>query len=134
MSRPLICGLLTVIPLALATGMQASAADEPRPVPQSSTDRFLGGVRDFAGGKPSPNILYSTREVGEAAHRAGAASSKGAPSVVLIDSKRSSAPLASSKLNGGTLDRRQITPTPITPTPITPQQIQPYSVTSPWNQ
>jgi len=132
MNRRLTQGFLLALPL-LAAGPHAVAADAANPIPQASTERFLGKVPDFAGGKPSPNIIYSTRAVGEAANAPGATSS-GSPAVSVIDSRRNSQPLSSSRLSGGTLERRQITPEPIRPTPITPQTIQPYSVTSPWSQ
>jgi hypothetical protein len=130
MNRRLMQGVLLTLPL-LATAA-AIAADNGSPIPPASTARFLGNVPDYAGGKPSPNIIYSTRDVGELANSPGA--SKGGSSVVVIDSKRSSQPTPQRGLSGGTLERRLITPTPINPTPITPTPITPYTVTSPWSQ
>ena len=125
-------GFLLTLPL-LTAGPQAVAADAANPIPQASTERFLGRVPDYAGGKPSPNIIYSTRAVGEAANAPGA-TSNGSPAVSVIDSRRNSQPLSSSKLTGGTIERRQITPEPIRPNTITHQPVQPYTVTSPWSQ
>ena len=124
MSKRYVNGFLVACPLLLAGGIQAVAADAPGPVPQASTERFLNRVPDFAGGKPSPNILYSTRAVGEAANGPAASKPKGAPSVVVIDSGPASRPLSPSTLRGGTIERREITPVPI----------QPHTVTSPWNR
>ena len=131
MNRQLMKGVLLTLPL-LATAAPVIAADNGSPIPPSSTARFLGNVPDYAGGKPSPNILYSTRDVGEVANGPGA--SKGTPSVVVIDSMRPPQSTPQRGLSGGTLERRLITPTPINPTPITPTPITPYTVTSPWSQ
>ena len=123
MSKRFVHGFLVACPLLLASATQAVAADQPRPVPQASTERFLNRVPDFAGGKPSPNILYSTRALGEAANGPAASKPKRSPSVVIIDSGPPSRPLSPSRLGGGTIERREITPAPI----------QPHTVTSPWN-
>jgi hypothetical protein len=129
----LMQGVLLTLPL-LATAAPAVAADNGSPIPPASTARFLGNVPDYAGGRPSPNIIYSTRDVGEVANGPGASKATGGPSVVVIDSKRSSQPTPQRGLSGGTLERRLITPTPINPPPIVQTPITPYTVQSPWSQ
>jgi hypothetical protein len=42
---------------------RSTAAHDDSPIPRESTERVLGNIRDFAGGKPSPNILYSTHDL-----------------------------------------------------------------------
>lgn len=73
-------------------------------VPKATTDRVLGNIRDFAGGQPSPNIVYSTRAVGEAANAPGKSDSRTGPVVSVIDPPPPYRPLAPSKLRTNTIN------------------------------
>lgn len=132
MCTPAVRNILLGIPFIFVMAAPVSAADfEPSVIPKESTDRFLGGVRDFGDGRPSPNILYSTRGLGEAANSPGRAASQG-PSVLSFGTSPASRPLGGSKLQGGTLERRTNSPYVIQGGTIEYHPITPYPLNSPW--
>ncbi len=107
MPRLLAPALVLAIPLLFATGAYAASAAGDTPIPQTSTERFLRGVPDYAGGKPSSNMLYSTRAVGEAANSPPASRSGGAPVATIPWPEHK--PLSSSSLPGGQIQKTPIT-------------------------
>jgi hypothetical protein len=107
MSSRLTQSVLLAIALLFVTVARSTAANNDSPIPRESTERVLGNIRDFAGGKPSPNILYSTQDLGEAANSPAAA--KG-PSVLSLDKPAARKPPPNSPLSGGTIERRSVTP------------------------
>jgi len=111
MSARLTQSFVLAIALLFVTVARSTAANNDSPIPRESTERVLGNIRDFAGGKPSPNILYSTQDLGELAN--GPASAKG-PSVLSLDRPAPRTPLSPSTLQGGTIERRDVTPPTIT--------------------
>jgi hypothetical protein len=123
------------IVLLLAGGVaQAAAIDEGAPInapaiSQESTKRFLGGVRDFGTGQPSSNIIYSTGGIAEATNSPEAL--KG-PSILSTGTPAEHTSLGGGRLQGGTLERRPVTPTTITPGQIERRTNTPYPITSPW--
>src|SRR3954466_11627750 len=104
-----------------ASAAVAAAAGPDDPVlPTTSADRFLGNVPSFAGGNPSPSFIYPTEAVS-----AGQASAQrsDSPSVSVIGESPAQSSRSSNGIHGGgTIQRRQITPT----------QIQKHQITSPW--
>src|SRR4051812_19742153 len=85
---------------------QAAAIDEglpinPPAISQDSTNRFLGGVRDFGTGQPSSNIIYSTGGIAQATNSPEAL--KG-PSVTSTGTPAANTPLSGSTLQGGTIE------------------------------
>lgn len=93
-------------PHPVAHGGIPVAAGNDGTVPKATTDRVLGNIRDFAGGQPSPNIVYSTRAVGEAANAPGRGDSRSGPAVSMIDPPPPHKPLAPSKLITNTIDKQ----------------------------
>src|SRR5258706_12135252 len=102
MSGRLTQSVLLAIALLFVTVARSSAANDDSPIPRESTERVLGNIRDFAGGKPSPNILYSTRDLGELSN--GPDSAKG-PSVQSLGRPAPRTLPAPSSLPGGTIER-----------------------------
>ena len=123
------CALL-VVPLLFAMEGPAAGASDDAPIPKATTERFLRTVPDFAGGTPSPSIIYSTRAVGEAKNSPEAL--RQAPPVTVIPKPTANAPLSSSRLQGGTLERREVPKQPIQKEPVKRESIQPYDLKSPW--
>jgi hypothetical protein len=124
---------LAIVLLSAALA-QAAAIDEGLPVnapaiPQDSTNRFLGGVRDFGTGQPSSNIIYSTGGIAEATNSPEAL--KG-PSVTSTGTPAEHTSLGGGKLQGGTIERRTNTAVPITPGQLERLTNTPYPITSPW--
>ena len=124
---------LAVMMMAVAVA-QAAALDEGMPinppaVSNASTERFLGGVRDFGDGRPSPNILYSTGGIAQATNSPEAL--KG-PSVLSTGTPAPHQSLGGGKLQGGQLERRTNTPYPVQPGQLERRTNTPYPVTSPW--
>jgi hypothetical protein len=125
-------GLAVVL---LSAGVaQAAAIDEgfpvnPPAIPQDSTNRFLGGVRDFGTGQPSPNIIYSTDGIAQATNSPEAL--KG-PSVTSTGTPAAHTSLGGGTLQGGTIERRTNAPNPITPGQFERRTNTPYQITSPW--
>src|SRR3954468_9422680 len=120
--------------LLSAAAAQAATIDEGLPVnppaiPQDSTNRFLGGVRDFGTGQPSSNIIYSTGGIAQATNSPEAL--KG-PSVTSTGTPAAHTPLGGSALQGGTIERRTNAPNPITPGQLERRTNTPYQITSPW--
>ena len=111
MSSRLTQSVLFAVALLFVVVAQSSAANNDSPIPRESTERVLGNIRDFAGGKPSPNILYSTHDLGEIAN--GPASAKG-PSVLSLDRPAPRTLPSPSSLPGGTIERRDVRPPVIT--------------------
>jgi hypothetical protein len=103
--------VLLAIALLFVVVARSTAANDDSPIPRESAERVLGNIRDFAGGKPSPNILYSTRDLGELSN--GPASAKG-PSVLSLDRPAPRTLPSASSLQGGTIERRDVAPTVIT--------------------
>ena len=94
-----------------ANAAQATPGDNT-PISRESTERFLAGVRDFAGGRLTPGPLYAPEMAGEIPYRA--ANAQGSP-VLVIPAPQPVTRLARTTLAGrGTLVRRQITPNRIT--------------------
>ena len=106
MSARFTQSVLLAIALLFVTVARSTAANNDSPIPRESTERVLGNIRDFAGGKPSPNILYSTQDLGEITNSPAAV--KG-PSVMSLDRPPPHKPLSSGTLPGGTIERRTIT-------------------------
>lgn len=117
-----------------AAAAQAAAIDEglpinPPAISNASTERFLGGVRDFGDGRPSPNIIYSTGGIADATNSPEAL--KG-PSVLSIGAPPPHGTLGGSSLQGGTLERRTNTPYTNQPGTIERRTNTPYQIQSPW--
>ena len=113
---------------------QAAALDEGMPInppaiSNASTDRFLGGVRDFGDGRPSPNIIYSTGGIAEATNSPEALRG---PSVLSIGAPPPHATLGGNRLQGGTLERRTNTPYTNQPGTLERRTNTPYQIQSPW--
>lgn len=122
--------------LAAAAGVQAASVPEGMPssppvIPNASTDRFLGGVRDFGTGQPSPSIIYSTGDLAQATNSPEAL--KG-PSVLSTGTPPARGPLNASTLQGGTLERRTNQPYSIPPNTLERRTNPPYTVQSPWGR
>ncbi len=131
MGTRVVHSILLGIPLLFVTAAQVSAADDISVLPRESTERFLGQVRDFGDGRPSPNILYSTRGIGEAANSPGRATPQGS-SVLSIGAPPANTRLRGSTLTGGTIERRPIAPYAIPGGTIEQNPVTPYTVNSPW--
>lgn len=119
----LIRMIVPAIVLAFSTGVQATSVEDS-PIPRESTERFLAGVRDFAGGKLTPGPLYAPELAVELQYRA--ANAQGSPVVVLA-----SQPPARGVSRSG-LARGAITPYSIPGQTIARRSITPYRITSPW--
>jgi hypothetical protein len=120
-----------------AAAVQAATVDEGMPtvnppaISNASTARFLGGVRDFGDGRPSPNILYSTSGIAQATNSPEALRG---PSVLSTGTPPPHASLGGGQLGlqGGSLERRTNVPTPIQPAQLERRVNTPYPVQSPW--
>ena len=129
--------LRTGLGIALISAVAAHAAALPESMPGSppvlsnaAAERFLGGVRDFGTGQPSPSIIYSTGGLAQATNSPEAL--KG-PSITSTGTPAAHVPIGGSTLSGGgTLERRTNTPYPITPNQIERRTNTPYPITSPW--
>ncbi|MEO8441630.1 MAG: hypothetical protein ABI547_04035 [Betaproteobacteria bacterium] len=124
---------LAIVTMSAALA-QAAAIDEglpinPPAVSNASTERFLGGVRDFGDGRPSPNIIYSTSGIAQATNSPEALQG---PSVLSIPAPPPHATLGGSTLSGGTLERRTNAPYPTQPGQLERRSNTPYSIRSPW--
>jgi len=122
------------IALLSASAVHAATIDESMPmntpvIPNASTDRFLGGVRDFGNGQPSPNIIYSTGGISQATNSPEALRG---PSVLSMPAPPPHASLVGGKLQGGTLERRTNPPYQIQPNTLERRTNTPYPLTSPW--
>jgi hypothetical protein len=114
---------------AHAAGLPESMPESPPVLPNASADRFLGGVRDFGTGQPSPSIIYSTGGLAQATNSPEAL--KG-PSVTSMGTPAPNVPIAGSQLQGGTLERRTNTPYSITPNQLERRTNSPYPLQSTW--
>jgi hypothetical protein len=113
-----------------------ASADEPAIAPES-LERFLSGVRDFAGGKLTPGPLYDPQSVGlppggGAIHVIGASTSMNYTNISATPSWRA----ANGRLVSGSIMRYTIAPTSlfgqtIVRQSIMPQQITPQRIVSP---
>lgn len=116
---------MTAAQAAPVEGMPGS----PPVIPQDSRDRFLGGVRDYGDGRPSPNIIYSTGGIGEALNSPEAV--KG-PSVLSTGTPPEHSSLGGNTLQGGTLERRSNTPYVVAPGTLERRTNTPVPIQSPW--
>ena len=128
--------LKTGLGVALISAAVAHAAALPENMPGSppvlsnaAAERFLGGVRNFGTGQPSPSIIYSNGGLAQATNSPEALRG---PSVMTMSTPAGHAPIGSSKLSGGTLERRSNTPYQITPNQLERRTNTPYPITSPW--
>ena len=128
--------LKTGLGIALISAACAHAAALPEGMPGSppvlsnaATERFLGGVRDFGTGQPSPSIIYSTGGLAQATNSPEAL--KG-PSVTTMSAPAAHTPIGGSNLRGGTIERRTNTPYQIAPNQLERRTVTPYPMTSPW--
>jgi len=128
--------LKTGLGIALISAAIAHAAALPEGMPGSppvlsnaATERFLGGVRDFGTGQPSPSIIYSNSGLAQATNSPEAL--KG-PSVTTMSAPAAHTPIGGSNLRGGTIERRTNTPYQITPNQLERRTNTPYPITSPW--
>lgn len=121
-----------VILLITAWLAPIASANEPAVAPES-LDRFLSGVRDFAGGKLTPGPLYDPQSVGlpgggGAIHVIGASTS--------MNYTNLSAPASWRATNGGlvsgTILHYTLAPTRIVGQTIVRQPIVQQRVLSPW--
>jgi hypothetical protein len=116
-----------------------ASADEPATAPES-LDRFLSGVRDFAGGKLTPGPLYDPQSVGlppggGAIHVIGASTSMNYTNISATPSWRA----ANGRLVSGSIMRYTIAPAPIYGQTIVRQNVLPQRITqqrivSPWGR
>jgi hypothetical protein len=108
------------VALLAATAVQAATIEDmpgsPPVISQEATRRFLGGVRDYGDGRPSPNILYSTAGIGESLNSPAAL--KG-PSVVVMPKPPAHTPLGGGSLQGGTISRGSVDKAVVSPQPVT---------------
>ena len=128
--------LRTGLGIALISAAVAHAAALPEGMPSSppvlsnaATERFLGGVRDFGTGQPSPSIIYSNAGLAQATNSPEAL--KG-PSITSTGTPAAHTPIGNSNLRGGTIERRTNTPYQITPNQLERRTNTPYPITSPW--
>jgi hypothetical protein len=128
--------LKTGLGIALISAAVAHAAAIPEGMPGSppvlsnaATERFLGGVRDFGTGQPSPSIIYSNAGLAQATNSPEAL--KG-PSITSTGTPAANTPIGSSNLRGGTIERRTNTPYQIPPNQLERRTNTPYPITSPW--
>ena len=128
--------LKTGVGIALISAACAHAAALPEGMPGSppvlsnaATERFLGGVRDFGTGQPSPSIIYSNSGLAQATNSPEAL--KG-PSVTTMSAPAAHTPIGGSNLRGGTIERRTNTPYQIAPNQLERRTVTPYPMTSPW--
>ena len=128
--------LKTGLGIALISAACAHAAALPEGMPGSppvlsnaATERFLGGVRDFGTGQPSPSIIYSNSGLAQATNSPEAL--KG-PSVTTMSAPAAHTPIGGSNLRGGTIERRTNTPYQIPPNQLERRTNTPYPITSPW--
>lgn len=123
--------------LLLASAAQGASVEkgyhiEPQVLPQESTDKFLGKVRPYGNGKPSPVITKPTDQVGAAANSPGRTITEG-PSVTSTGK-----PAAHSRLGGsavaktGSLEKRPVSPERITGTTLEKRPIAPAHVAPTW--
>jgi hypothetical protein len=121
--------------LLLASAAQAETVEkgyhiEPQVLPQESTDKFLGNVRPYGNGQPSPVIIKPTDQVGAAANSPGRTITEG-PSVTstgkpaahprlggssIAKGSPDKRPVSAERVSGAKLEKRSITPAPVAPT------------------
>ena len=128
--------LKTGLGLALISAAVAHAAAIPEGMPGSppvlsnaASERFLGGVRDFGTGQPSPSIIYSNGGLAQATNSPEALRG---PSITSTGTPAAHTPIGNSNLRGGTIERRTNTPYQITPNQLERRTNTPYPITSPW--
>jgi hypothetical protein len=111
-----------------------ASANEPAIAPES-LERFLSGVRDFAGGKLTPGPLYDPKSVGlppggGAIHVIGASTSTNYTNISALPSWRAT----NGGLVYGSIVRNTIVPTRIVGQTIVPQRIIQQRIVSPWGR
>ena len=128
--------LKTGLGIALISAAVAHAAAIPEGMPGSppvlsnaASERFLGGVRDFGTGQPSPSIIYSNSGLAQATNSPEALRG---PSITSTGTPAAHTPIGNSNLRGGTIERRTNTPYQITPNQLERRTNTPYPITSPW--
>jgi hypothetical protein len=126
--------VLGIALISAAAAVQAASIEEGMPmnppaISNESTNRFLGGVRDFGNGQPSPNIIYSTGGIAEATNSPEALRG---PSVLSTGTPPAHQSLGGGRLQGGQLERRTNTPYQVQPGQLERRTNTPYPVTSPW--
>ena len=106
MIRILTQGVTFLAALLFVAGAYAASSGDDAAIPKASTERFLGNVPSFAGGQPSPSIIYPTGALGAVEN--GPAKS-GSPSVTVVGSPPgNAAPLSSRRLQGGTIEKKTL--------------------------
>ena len=136
MSRRLMQSVLLAIPLLFVavSAARAAAADDASPIPKESTDRVLGRIPDYAGGRPSPNILYSTQAIGEAANGPAGSAPRSSSSHAAHGSPHASGHMGAANLQGGSIVKQPITNQAVVKQPITKQPVVKQPIVSPWGQ
>jgi len=123
------------IMLLVAASVEAASREEGMPtvnppaISNESKDRFLGNVRDYGNGQPSPNIIYSTGGIADATNSPEAL--KG-PSVTSTGTPPDKAPLSGGLLTGQSLERRTNTPYQVPPGTLERRVVTPTPVQSTW--
>jgi hypothetical protein len=110
---------------AITEGMPGS----PPVLSNAASERFLGGVRDFGTGQPSPSIIYSNGGLAQATNSPEALRG---PSITSTGTPAAHTPIGNSNLRGGTIERRTNTPYQIPPNQLERRTNTPYPITSPW--
>jgi hypothetical protein len=101
----------------------------PPVLSNAASERFLGGVRDFGTGQPSPSIIYSNSGLAQATNSPEALRG---PSITSTGTPAAHTPIGNSNLRGGTIERRTNTPYQIPPNQLERRTNTPYPITSPW--
>jgi hypothetical protein len=114
------------ISLFAATLAQAQTTGDPVTSP-ASTERFLGGVRDYADGRLTPG-----RE--EEPPLAYPGTGSGATTAGYPGTSSGSKPRSQSPLTGQTVEHKQLEHTKIQRPNTTPERVPPIQVLSPWQQ
>jgi len=124
------------IMLLAAASVEAASREEGMPtvnppaISTESKDRFLGNVRDYGTGQPSPNILYSTGGIADATNSPEAL--KG-PSITSTGTPPEKTPLSGGLLHGQTLERRTNQPYQVQPGTLERRTVTPTPIQSTWH-
>ncbi len=97
---------LCAVALLAAIAVPGMAANDAAPISRESTENFLNGVPDFAGGKPSANMVNSNDALRGASGSTYVAPNNGSVTVMPVEKKASTG----FRLHGGTIERRTVTP------------------------
>lgn len=132
-----VCGiwpgiLLLLAPLAHAAEVEKGYHIEPPVLPAESADKFLGKVRPYGNGKPSPVMIKPTDQVGAAANSPGRTITEG-PSVTSTGKPAAQSKIGGSSLvRGGSLDKRPVAPNAINSAPLEKRSVTPTPVAPTW--